>query len=110
MKHFARLVLNRFVRPFVLLAYGFTLTAALALVFRVQIGLSQTIALPTVCMCVLCVWVGGMCVRVGVYVCVGVCENSACPQFISYELIVCLIPPPPISSCMPGLVPQPVLR
>ena len=54
MKYFARAVLNRFVRPFVVLINGLTLTAALTMVFRVQIGLSQTIALPTVCVCVGC--------------------------------------------------------
>lgn len=52
MRHFAKLVLHRYVRPFILLIYGFTLTACLALVFQVQIGLSQTIALPKVGDCV----------------------------------------------------------
>jgi len=60
--------------------------------------------------CVLPCWCVCVCTCVHVCCLVGVCENSACPQFISYELIVCLIPPPPISSCMPGLIPQPVLR
>ena len=64
MRYFAKLVLNRFVRPFILLIYGFTLTACLALVFRVQIGLSQTIALPKVRSCVCA------------FVCVSVCPAT----------------------------------
>ena len=63
MRYFAKLVLHRYVRPFILLIYGFTLTVCLALVFQVQIGLSQTIALPKV----------GDCVRACVWLCVCLC-------------------------------------
>lgn len=67
MRYFAKLVLHRYVRPFILLIYGFTLTVCLALVFQVQIGLSQTIALPKV----------GDCVHACVWLCVCLC-SSAC--------------------------------
>ena len=48
MKYFARLILHPLVRPFVLLFFGLTSTASLAMLFRVKIGLDQTLALPKV--------------------------------------------------------------
>ena len=48
MKYFARLILHPLVRPFVLLFFGLTSTASLALLFRVKIGLEETLALPKV--------------------------------------------------------------
>ena len=49
MKYFARLILHPLVRPFVLLFFGLTSTASLAMLFRVKIGLEETLALPKVC-------------------------------------------------------------
>ena len=48
MKYFARLILHPLVRPFVLLFFGLTSTASLAMLFRVKIGLEETLALPKV--------------------------------------------------------------
>lgn len=48
MKYFAKLILHPLVRPFVLLFFGLTSTASLALLFRVEVGLDQTLALPKV--------------------------------------------------------------
>lgn len=48
MKYFAKLILHPLVRPFVLLFFGLTSTASLAMLFRVKIGLDQTLALPKV--------------------------------------------------------------
>ena len=48
MKYFARLILHPLVRPFVLLFFGLTSTASLAMLFRVEIGLEETLALPKV--------------------------------------------------------------
>ena len=47
-KYFAKLILHPIVRPFVLLFFGLTSTGALALLFRTEIGLEQTLALPQV--------------------------------------------------------------
>ena len=49
MKWFAKLILHPLVRPFVLLFFGLTSTASLAMLFRVKIGLEETLALPKVC-------------------------------------------------------------
>ena len=49
MKYFAKLILHPLVRPFVLLFFGLTSTASLAMLFRVKIGLEETLALPKVC-------------------------------------------------------------
>jgi hypothetical protein len=48
MKYFARLILHPLVRPFVLLFFGLTSTASLAMLFRIKIGLEETLALPKV--------------------------------------------------------------
>ena len=48
MKYFSKLILYPLFRPFVLLFFGLTSTGALALLFRVNIGLDQTLALPKV--------------------------------------------------------------
>lgn len=47
-KYIAKLILHPLVRPFVLLFFGLTSTGALALLFRTEIGLDQTMALPRV--------------------------------------------------------------
>lgn len=48
MKYFAKFILHPLVRPFVLLFFGLTSTAALAMLFRIEVGLDQTLALPQV--------------------------------------------------------------
>ena len=48
MKYFAKALLYPVVRPFVLLFFGLSSTASLALLFRIQVGLEQTAALPKV--------------------------------------------------------------
>jgi Niemann-Pick C1 protein len=46
MKYFAKFVLYPLVRPFVLLFFCLTLTTSVILMFRLQIGLNQNLALP----------------------------------------------------------------
>ena len=48
MKYLAKVLLFPVVRPFVLLFFGLTATASLAMVFRIDIGLDQNLALPKV--------------------------------------------------------------
>ena len=48
MKYFANFILYPLVRPFVLLFFGLTLTGSIILIFRLQIGLNQNLALPKV--------------------------------------------------------------
>ena len=48
MKYFAKFVLYPLVRPFVLLFFCLTLTMSVILMFRLQIGLNQNLALPKV--------------------------------------------------------------
>ena len=48
MKYFAKFILYPLVRPFVLLFFGLTMTASIILLFRLQIGLNQNLALPKV--------------------------------------------------------------
>ena len=48
MNFFAKTVLHWLVRPFILLFFCLTFTASLILLFRVNIGLDQTVALPKV--------------------------------------------------------------
>ena len=48
MKYFANVVLYWLVRPFILLFFGLTLTTSVILMFRIQIGLDQNLALPKV--------------------------------------------------------------
>lgn len=48
MNWFATIILHRLVRPFVLLFFGITSTLSLAFLFRMEIGLDQTLALPKV--------------------------------------------------------------
>ena len=48
MKYFAKFVLYPLVRPFVLLFFCLTLTTSVILMFRLQIGLNQNLALPKV--------------------------------------------------------------
>ena len=48
MKYFANFVLYWLVRPFILLFFGLTLTTSVILMFRIQIGLDQNLALPKV--------------------------------------------------------------
>ena len=59
MKWFAKFILYPFVRPFILLLFGFTFTASLALIFRIKIGLDQKAALPKV-LVLLLAQVGGV--------------------------------------------------
>ena len=54
MKWFAKFILFPVVRPFVLLVFGITTTLSLVFLFRLDIGLDQTLAFPKVC-----VWRGG---------------------------------------------------
>ncbi len=61
MKKFAKFVLYPFVRPFILLIFGLTFTASLALVFRIQIGLDQNAALPRVYACACVCVIDGTC-------------------------------------------------
>jgi Niemann-Pick C1 protein len=46
MKYFADVILYPLVRPFILLVFGLTLTSSLVLMFRLDIGLNQNLALP----------------------------------------------------------------
>lgn len=48
MNGFATFLLYPVVRPFVLLLFGITTTASLTLMFKLQIGLDQRLALPKV--------------------------------------------------------------
>lgn len=48
MTWFANVILHPLIRPFVLLMFGITSTFSLALMFKLQIGLDQTLALPKV--------------------------------------------------------------
>ncbi len=54
MNAFASLILYPIVRPFILLGFGLTFTASLALMFKLQIGLDQTVALPKVSRMISC--------------------------------------------------------
>ena len=49
MTYFAKFVLYPLVRPFVLLFFCLTLTMSVILMFKLQIGLNQNLALPKVC-------------------------------------------------------------
>lgn len=48
MNAFASTILHPIVRPFVLFLFGITSSVCLALMFRLQIGLDQNVALPKV--------------------------------------------------------------
>lgn len=48
MNGFATVILSPIIRPFVLLFFGITSSFSLALMFRLEIGLDQTLALPKV--------------------------------------------------------------
>lgn len=51
MDAFAKFILSPVVRPFVLLLFGVTTTVSLAMTFRLEVGLDQTLALPKVSEC-----------------------------------------------------------
>ena len=122
MKYFGNFILYPLVRPFVLLFFGLTLTGSIIIIFRLQIGLNQNLALPkvlysvhiraSVCVHVLYAYMytySYMYVHAQVYMyihtctCICICENISPPSF-HRTLTSFLISTKRLSTCTLGLL------